>query len=53
VKLSAVLQISFSEEMVGFFDFLFVRMSFLGVRNSKNSDFKFFVLVPYFILLLC
>jgi len=30
------LSISFSEEMVGFYDFIFVRRSFLGKRPSKN-----------------
>jgi len=42
--------ISLSEEMVGLFDFLFVRSSFLGVRqwkNIKKSDIKIFSLVPY------
>jgi len=42
--------ISFSEEMVGLFDFLFVRRSLLGVRppqNIKKSDIKIFGLVPY------
>jgi len=29
--------ISFSEEMVALFDFLFVRRSFLGRRPSKNT----------------
>jgi len=41
--------ISFSEEMVGMFNFIFVRWSFLGIRYSKNikkSDIKIFGLVP-------
>jgi len=45
------LSISFSEEMVGLFDFLFVRRSFLGVRHSKNikkSDIKILGIIPYF-----
>jgi len=36
--------------MVGLFDFLFVRRSFLSVKHSKNiqkSDINIFGLVPY------
>jgi len=42
--------IPFSEDMVGFYDFHFVRSSFLGVRlpkNIKNSGIKLSGLVPY------
>jgi len=42
-------QISFSEEIVGLFDFLYVRRSFQGERHSndiKKSDIKIFALVP-------
>jgi len=35
--------ISFSKEMVGLFDFLFVRKLFLGVRHSNNWILKFLV----------
>jgi len=44
------ISISFSEEMVGSFDFLFISRSFLGVRHSKdikNSDIKMFGFVLY------
>jgi len=33
----------FSEEMVGLFDFLFVRRSFLGVRQNKKL--KLFIII--------
>jgi len=35
--------ISFYEEMVRRFDFLFIRRPFLGVRHSKNRILKFLV----------
>jgi len=51
VSNKCLFSISFSEEMVGLLDFVFVCKSFIGVRHSKNiqkSDIEILDLVTYF-----